>query len=106
MQTHSASSFPQHPGNITEHYLWNKSTKVKKASDVPDNIRFIYFDASNQETSDIAHAASRVPVVDIDIISTDKHGKLIDPMRASLYEITYYGPGHRFLRHTMAIGNR
>ena len=106
MQTQSASSFPEHPGNITEHYLWNKSTKVEKASEVPDNIRFIYFDASQQETSDTAHAASRVPVLDIDIVSTDKNGKLIDPTRASRYEMTYYGPDHRFLRHTTAVANR
>ena len=91
-----------HPGRIIHHYLWNGKDEVVDASTVPDEVKFIYYDAKGEQTSDASSASYRVPVVEVDITSLDKNGKLVAPDHAVQFFMNEYGPQHRELRHTTA----
>jgi hypothetical protein len=94
--------FTPHPGKIIHHYKWNGKDEVVDATSVPDEVKFIYYDKSGNEATDTSVAAYRVPIVEVDIVSLNKEGKLIEPSHAVHFFMTDYGPGHRELRHTTA----
>ncbi len=102
VETQRSKQFPPHPGKIVFGYQWNRTQEVKDAGSVPDEIKFVYYDAGGAETSDLAKAVHRVPVLEILTTSVDAEGKPVEPKRATLIEITAFGPDHRFLRHTTA----
>lgn len=91
-----------HPGRIVHHYLWNGKDEVVDAAGVPDEVKWIYYDAQGQETSDVSSAKYRVPIVEVDITSLDKDGKPVSPDHATRFFMSEYGPNHRELRHTTA----
>ena len=93
-------TFAPHPGRIVQHYKWNGKDESVSASEVPDSVKFIYYDASGQQTADTSAAQYRVPVVEIDIVTLDRDGKSDDPEHAVHLFMTEYGPGHRELRHS------
>ena len=94
------TSFAPHPGHIVQHYKWNGKDEIVSASEVPDSVKFIYYDASGQQTADTTAAKYRVPVVEIDIVTLDRNGKSVDPEHAVQFFMTEYGPSHRELRHS------
>ena len=91
-----------HPGRITHHYLWNNKDEIVDAATVPDEVKFVYYDAHGQDTSDMSAASYRVPIVRVDITSLDKEGKPVAPEHATHFFMSEIGPQHRELRHTTA----
>ena len=91
-----------HPGRIVHHYLWNGKDEVVDAATVPDEVKFIYYDAKGGQTSDTSLASYRVPILEVDITSLDKDGKPVAPEHAVRFFMNEYGPQHRELRHTTA----
>jgi hypothetical protein len=100
MTNTATAAFPPHPGKIIFRSAWDHSEKTVSASEVPDTNKFVYYDANGVETSDTAHATKRVPILEVDMVSVDKDGKLVDPKKAATITVTEYGPDHKELRHT------
>ncbi|MDR5834053.1 hypothetical protein [Caballeronia sp. LZ034LL] len=90
-----------HPGTITMKYEWNGTSKELRASDYQDSFIFYCFDNEGKRAERNA-AAWCVPIVEIETVSADKDGKPAEPRVAEYIEITQYGPGHKFLKHTTA----
>ena len=67
---------------------------------MPDANKFVYYDASGQETAAVGHAVKRIPIVEVEMSSFDKDGNLVDSTKAVMISISEYGPGHTFLHHT------
>lgn len=93
-----------HPGTVTFRTLWNHTERVEKAEGVPDANKFVYFDQQGNTTSDVLHAARRVPIVEVEMSSFDAEGHLVSPDKAVRISIDEYGPGHHFLRHSAGAG--
>ena len=103
-QTAGKERFPPHPGKILFRTMWNHTVKVESADEVPDRIKFIYYDADHVETNDPAAAKTRVPIVEVEMSSFDANGKPVDPAQAVRFSITQYGLHHQELRHTSGRG--
>lgn len=82
--------------------MWNGKNEVVEAATVPDDVKFIYYDAEGEQTSDTSTASDRVPIVEVEITSLDKTGKPVAPKHAVLFFMNEYGPRRRELRHTTA----
>ncbi|MDR5757248.1 hypothetical protein [Caballeronia sp. LZ035] len=90
-----------HPGTITMKYEWNGTSKELRAADYQDSFIFYCFDSEGKR-ADRCVAAWCVPIVEIETVSADNDGKPAEPRVAEYIEITQYGPGHKFLKHTTA----
>ena len=96
--------FAPHPGRVAFRSMWNHSETVESADQVPDTNKFIYYDNNHMETADHAKAASRVPIVEVEMNSIDREGKLVEPTKATRITISEYGPKHQELRHSSGPG--
>lgn len=93
-------TFPTHPGKVVFRSAWDHGEKTVPANEIPDVNKFVYYDAAGSVTSDTAHAIKRVPILEVNMVSLDKDGKLINPKNAVSITVTEYGPNHHELRHT------
>lgn len=98
------NNFAPHPGTITFHAAWNHSAETQPADGVPDANKFVYYDREGHGTSDRGKATTRVPIVEVEMLSFDAAGNLVEPSKAVRIMITEYGPNHRFLRHSTGAG--
>ena len=96
----AAVTFPPHPGKVVFRSAWDHGEKTMSANEIPDTNKFVYYAADGSETSDTEHAAKRIPILEVDMVSVDKDGKLVDPKKAASITVTEYGPDHHELRHT------
>ncbi len=91
-----------HPGSIAFKYAWNQSTKIKDASQYPEDFIFRCADLNGKPT-DRAHAAWCVPLVEVKTVSVDENGNPVAPKDADSVSISEYGPGHTFIEHTQSV---
>lgn len=102
--TPAETPFSPHPGKIVFKALWNHSARVESAEDVPDANKFVYYNAEHQETTDPAAAATRVPIVEVEMSSFDADGNLVEPAHAVRVSVSEYGLHHQELRHSSGPG--
>ena len=106
MQTQQVETkvFAPHPGKIMFRTIWNHSVKVEKAEEVPDANKFVYFDAEHRETHDVANAATREPIMEVEMRSIDAAGRLVEPAKAVRISVAEFGLHHQELRHSSGPG--
>ena len=97
--------FPPHPGTTTFRTAWNHSVVTQSADTVSDADKYVYYDSEGHETSDATRASTKVPVVEVEMFSSDAEGRLVKPARAVRVTITEYGPYHLSLRHSTGPGD-
>ena len=78
---------------------------MESAAGRPPALNFVFLNATGEQVSNPDLATQRVPVVELDILTVDASYRPVAPPKAAHIEMTEYGPNHRFLRHTTALGN-
>jgi hypothetical protein len=97
---YSMKPFPEHPGKIKMMDLFHRTSKIVSIEDIPENRRFVYL-KDGVETHDPSEATERVPIVEVQMLSSDERGNLVSPENAKLVEIKEFGPDMRPLRSTI-----
>lgn len=96
---------PAHPGQIKMIEEYDGSVRLINVETVPDRQRFVYFDANGMEVDSLDKAASRVPIVEVRMLSTDGQGNLVPKSRAKKLRILEMGPDQKVLRSTVLVPN-
>jgi len=92
--------FPPHPGSIKMIDKFANSSRTERAEEVPERHRFVYMDKDGREVDSVEEAVERIPIVEVQMISTDGDGNLVAKDRAQLIRIKELGPERRLLRST------
>jgi len=94
---------PPHPGQIKMVEEYDGSVRILDANTVPQRQRFVYFDKDGLEVDTPEAAVRRVPIVEVDMFSTDGEGHLVPKSKAKQLRILELGPDRQVLRSTVMV---
>lgn len=87
----------QHPGKIVIKNLGDNSTRELDAFGVPISGKFVFF-KDGKEVPYPAQFDEVIPIVEVELIPSDKDGKSVSPGGALNFQTKEYGEGHKLLR--------